>query len=146
MAKADVCGLHGSVLDWAVARFRGGRDLKRVSVGDHELWEFKWADGSVEHLSSYKPSENPLLAHEIIYEKGIGVLCEASDKSVWKASLHQPIQVASHFPVGLFFSYCSMRGRNPLEAAMRSFVMMNCGKTLDIPDELLARFNPKTEA
>lgn len=115
--KVKVSCLSGTALDWAVAE-----------CGDVDLTKDGYIEYVVDHLNSeftkYSPSSDWAQAGPIIQRHRITVVHEyLSSGERWWA------MVGSHWLV--------QYGDSPLEAAMRSYVVVTLGDTVKVPKRLV---------
>jgi hypothetical protein len=126
--KIETKDLHGTALDWAVARCAGKDRDCEIHAGN--VWYGRVTSGFIQ----YRPSEKWDQGGPIIEQENLTVSAEgAPDCSTWVASLTYPAKVA--YTAGTAIRFCTMRGPTPLIAAMRCYVASKLGDKIDVPGE-----------
>ena len=127
--------LTGAALNWAVSQIEGYEWVIRLNNGK-EYWRL-FKQGKTLELRHYQPSANWSIAGGIIERCFITLDVATTDyddeeddvvrlpKPVWYAAMDSGDD-----------GEILVRGETPLIAAMRCYVVANCGEEIDIPEEV----------
>ena len=128
--KIKTSELTGAALDWAVAKCEEIPLLRvlRGHVAAPRLDDPMWCD-YLEYSTDWAQGG------PIIDKERLTVAAEGDPRNpVWVSSLGYPVKVT--WTTGEAMRFCSMRGPNPLIAAMRCYVASKLGDEVDVPEEL----------